>query len=77
MKSGLESLNEEEARAMKLKSMVFMKDLDKGNGVNKHEFLLAVLEHQGKLDYERDIAPWYEVRNSCFVLYGNNIDIIW
>lgn len=39
----------------------FISKLDKGSGISESEFILAVLEHIGTLDREKDIKPWVEV----------------
>lgn len=39
----------------------FLADMNEGRGVNKYEFVLAVLEHIGTLDHNKDIAPWLKV----------------
>ena len=64
MKSGEESLTEEEVRISKRKTLEFMKDMDRGNGVTQSEFLLAILEHEGVIDRARNITPWIEVRRN-------------
>lgn len=40
----------------------FLADLNDGRGVSKFEFVLTILEHIGKLDHDKDIAPWLLVR---------------
>lgn len=60
MKNGLKVLNEDERRAQKRMSLEFMMAMDKGSGVTREEFLLAILQHQGIIK-EKDIKPWNEV----------------
>lgn len=36
----------------------FIADLDQGNGVTEGTFILAILEHLGTLDFDKDIKPW-------------------
>lgn len=62
MKAGLKVLEEDEERALKRQSMEFIVRMDQGNGVARAEFVLAILEHQGVIDAQRDIMPWAEVR---------------
>lgn len=52
---------EEEILARK-QEMGFIADLDKGNGVTEGQFILAVLEHLGTLNFEKDVKPWQEVQ---------------
>lgn len=40
----------------------FLVDMNEGCGVNKGEFILAILEHIGTLDHDKDILPWLKVR---------------
>ncbi len=44
-----------------MQSLDFIADLNDGQGVRKHEFVLAVLSHLGVLDKERDVDPWMKV----------------
>ncbi len=41
--------------------MNFLGALDRGDGVNESDFILAVLQHIGTLNLERDIVPWKKV----------------
>lgn len=43
------------------KDLGFIADLDQGNGVAEGTFILAILEHLGTLDFEKDIKPWKDV----------------
>jgi hypothetical protein len=40
----------------------FLADMNDGSGVNKFEFVLTILQHIGKLDHDKDISPWMEVK---------------
>lgn len=53
------------------KDLGFIADLDKGNGVTEGKFILAILEHLGTLDFEKDIKPWRNV--SDLVWYDHNL----
>ncbi len=44
-----------------MQSLDFIAELNDGQGVGKHEFVLAILGHLGVLDKEKDIDPWLEV----------------
>jgi len=37
-------------------------DADRGGGVDKLAFLVGILSHLGKLDYQEDVEPWLKVR---------------
>lgn len=47
---------------IKRQEMTFLSELDSGKGVTEPEFILAILEHLGVLNQEKDIKPWIEVR---------------
>lgn len=57
----VKQLKKEQEILEKKKNMGFIAELDKGKGVTEHQFILAVLEHLGTLDYEKDVLPWKEV----------------
>lgn len=57
----MEQLKKDEEVLLKKKNMAFIADLDKGKGVTEGQFILAVLEHLGTVDYEKDVKPWQEV----------------
>lgn len=61
LKAAIKVLNEDEARTKKRLSMEYMIQMDTGAGVTRPEFILAILEQQGLIDYEKDIVPWQEV----------------
>lgn len=61
LKAAINLLNEDEARAKRRLSMEYMIQMDKGAGVTQSEFVLAILEQQGIIDFERDILPWQQV----------------
>jgi len=44
--------------AQQRKQLDAIGQLDKGDGVSKEVFLLAVLEQVGTLDHNKDVAPW-------------------
>ncbi len=44
-----------------MQSLDFIAELNGGQGVRKHEFVLAVLGHLGVVSPEKDIAPWMKV----------------
>eukprot|EP01039_Chlorochromonas_danica_P008307 gene8307-9158_t len=52
-----------ESMLMKRKELSFLLDLDKGPGVARDEFVLALLLHFGSIDYENDVLPWVEKFN--------------
>jgi hypothetical protein len=56
----MEQLKKDEEVLLKKKNMAFIADLDKGKGVTEGQFILAVLEHLGTVDYEKDVKPWQE-----------------
>lgn len=70
MKAGVALLDEDEKRTKKRRSLEFLVEMDRGAGVSRAEFLLAILEQQGVIDAERDIEPWNEV-NYCVTYYGS------
>lgn len=45
----------------KRKDLGFIAELDKGDGVREEQFILAVLDHVGLLNFEKDVKPWQEV----------------
>lgn len=45
---------------VKKKDLAFISELDQGQGVSEGQFILAVLEHLGTLNFEKDIKPWRE-----------------
>jgi hypothetical protein len=45
----------------KRQDLEFLAELDRGDGVKEADFILAVLEHIGTLNRERDISPWKKV----------------
>jgi len=45
----------------KMENMDFLADLNCGKGVNKHEFVLAILIRKGLLNKEKDVDPWIDV----------------
>eukprot|EP01033_Poteriospumella_lacustris_P008673 gene8674-6238_t len=56
----LKQMEKEEEILARKQEMGFIADLDKGNGVTEGQFILAVLEHLGTLNYEKDVKPWQE-----------------
>lgn len=66
LKAAIKVLNEDEVRAKKRLSMEYMIQMDNGTGVTRPEFILAILEQQGIIDYEKDIVPWQEVPVALF-----------
>lgn len=62
----LKQLKKEEDLLVKKQNMAFISELDKGKGVTEGQFILAVLEHLGTLNYEKDVKQWQEV---SFVRY--------
>lgn len=46
---------------LKRRELQFLVDLDKGDGVSEEQFVLAILEHIGVLNRDKDILPWVEV----------------
>lgn len=68
VKNGLKLLNEKEKQAQKRLTLEFMLSMDSGGrGVTQAEFVLAILEHEGVVLRERDIAPWMEKFNTLDV----------
>lgn len=66
VKNGLKLLSDKEKRAHKLLDLEFVLHLDStGEGVTQAEFILAVLEHEGIISKDINIAPWAEV-TACF-----------
>lgn len=64
VKNGLKLLNEKQAKAQKRMTLDFMLNMDaEGEGVSSAEFVLAILEHGGVIDKEKDITPWLEVQH--------------
>lgn len=45
---------------VKKKDLAFISELDQGQGVSEGQFILAVLEHLGTLNFDKDIKPWRE-----------------
>jgi hypothetical protein len=43
------------------KRLHFLADMNDGRGLTKYEFVLAILEHIGTIDHEKDVAPWLKV----------------
>ena len=58
---GQSLLKKKEQMLLQEQTLNFIADLNNGEGVNKHEFVLAILQHIGTLDRERDIDPWMRV----------------
>jgi hypothetical protein len=48
------------------KDVNFLLDLDRGEGINESDFILAILQHLEIIDDEQDISPWRMV--SCLLL---------
>lgn len=46
---------------LKRQNLDFIIKLDKGQGITEHQFVLAILEHLGTIDYEEHVLPWKEV----------------
>jgi ferredoxin-like protein FixX len=51
------------AIAQRKQTLDCLKELDKGDGVARDTFVLAVLEQLGILNRENDIEPWIKVRS--------------
>lgn len=47
-----------EKMMIKRKNMQFLEDLDRGDGLTKDTFIIALLLHFGTLDEARDVKPW-------------------
>lgn len=47
---------------IKRRELQFLADLDKGEGISEEQFILAILQHIGTVDREKDVMPWVEVR---------------
>jgi hypothetical protein len=45
----------------KQKDLTFLSSLDEGNGLTQSEFVLALLQHLGTIDYKKDVKPLIEV----------------
>ena len=76
MKAGVALLDEDEKRTRKRQSLEFMADMDRGQGVTRAEFLLAILEQQGVIDAKRDIEPWDEVSGDAENLHLHEYEYI-
>lgn len=61
----VKQLKKEEDILAKKQDMGFLAKLDKGKGITEGQFVLAVLEHLGTIDYEKDVKPWQEVISTC------------
>ncbi len=50
--------------------LTFLCALDNGNGLTQPEFVLALLEHLGTIDYKKDVKPLIEVfmADACLTL---------
>jgi hypothetical protein len=57
-KNAVAALEDEEERTKRLQSLEFLAQLDGGDGISEHEFVLAILLHEGVLDRGRDVEPW-------------------
>jgi hypothetical protein len=60
------TLRERKLLLKQMQSLDFIADLNDGQGVRKHEFVLAVLSHLGVLNKERDVDPWMKVGTDKF-----------
>ncbi len=47
-----------QAKLERQQNLDFLAELDKGDGVGESDFILAILEHNGTLNRDRDIVPW-------------------
>ncbi len=47
-----------QAKLQRQQNLDFLAEMDQGDGVREAEFVLAILEHNGTLNRERDVDPW-------------------
>ncbi len=60
--NGRKMLKQREKMLQLEQTLSFICDLNQGMGVNKHEFVLAILTHIGTLNHDKDVLPWIKVR---------------
>ena len=68
LKDEQEKLRKAHEFTRKKQTLSKIKDLDKGNGVPQDTFVLAVLEHLGVIDHDKDVEPWIKVCNIFVVI---------
>jgi hypothetical protein len=56
-----------EKMTAKMKDLHFLQELDCGEGISEEQFVIAMLNHLGTLDYDRDITPWVKVTKSLHI----------
>jgi hypothetical protein len=39
----------------------FIAELDRGQGITEGQFIFAILEHLGTIDFDKDVKPWKDV----------------
>ena len=55
-------LSKIEKMKLKEKDLFFLEGLDvAGNGITQEQFILSILQHLGKVDFDTDIEPWMKV----------------
>ncbi len=62
VKAQQKQLEKIENMSIRGKDLRFLVELDHdGKGVSEERFILAILQHIGKIDYEEDVMPWLQV----------------
>ncbi len=62
VKAQQKKLEKIEKMSIREKDLGFLVDLDhEGKGVSEERFILEILQHIGKIDYEEDVKPWLQV----------------
>ncbi len=57
-----DQLDKIEQMTLRTKDLQFLVGMDKGEGINEDQFVLAILRHLGTIKQETDIDPWLKVR---------------